>query len=287
MAAVLQLVTNAASLTSAETFIRNHVAGTHTVTPRTYTDTVSTVGFDLVLVAGSSTTTATWTSNTYAGENKPIVCLARHAWPALGYATGGTAVGATGVVTLQPRDASHPTHAGYPVDTLQTLLTSSTNQWRSPTGAPASATRRWSASGSENSIIFTFEPSAALLDSKTAQQREVAFGLNNFDEAAGLTSAGLNVIDAMIAWALGGSGGGGSQLATPTGFTFTTAAGPALNGAWSSVSGAATYDFQVDRWTGSTWTAFASGNTASTSFTETSGVAYSTQYRSRVRAVPA
>jgi hypothetical protein len=287
MAAVLQLVTNAASLTSAETFIRNHVAGTHTVTPRTYTDTVSTVGFDLVLVAGSSTTTATWTSNTYAGENKPIVCLARHAWPALGYGTGGTAVGSVGLVALAPRDAVHPTHAGYAVNTSQTVLTGTTNQFRSPTGPPASLARRWTVPATENPIIFTFEPGAALLDSKTAQQREVALGLNNFDECANLTAVGLNVIDAMIAWALGGAGGGGSQLATPTGFTFTAAAGPALNGAWSSVSGAATYDFQVDRWTGSTWTSFASGNTASTSFTETSGVAYSTQYRSRVRAVPA
>jgi hypothetical protein len=55
------------------------------------------------------------------------------------------------------------------------------------------------------------------------------------------------------------------------------------------VSGAATYDYEVLRWTGSTWAAFNSGNTTAVTFTLTStdGVDWGTQYQARVRAVPA
>jgi hypothetical protein len=83
---------------------------------------------------------------------------------------------------------------------------------------------------------------------------------------------------------------GGTPLAVPGSWTFTKTAGVRqINGSWAAVSGAATYDWQVERWNGTAWVAFLTGSTASTSFTLTSsnGVEFSTQYRSRVRAVPA
>ena len=80
------------------------------------------------------------------------------------------------------------------------------------------------------------------------------------------------------------------QLAIPSGFTFTAAAGARqLDGSWSAVSGASTYDWEVEEDVSGTWTAFGSGNTATTAFqlTDTDGVKWATSYRGRVRAVPA
>ena len=82
---------------------------------------------------------------------------------------------------------------------------------------------------------------------------------------------------------------GTTALATPSGFTFTAGSGVrTLSGSWSPVSGAATYDWEVQEDVASVWTAFASGNTASTSFALSSadGVDWDTTYRARVRAQP-
>lgn len=79
-------------------------------------------------------------------------------------------------------------------------------------------------------------------------------------------------------------------LATPTNFTFASAAGlRQLDGAWTTVSGAATYSWEVEEDVAGVWTAFDSGSTADTSFqlTSTDGVEWGTTYRGRVRAVPA
>jgi hypothetical protein len=83
---------------------------------------------------------------------------------------------------------------------------------------------------------------------------------------------------------------GGTPLATPTGFTFVKGTNiRQVTAAWSTVSGAATYDIQVERWTGSEWTAFYTGNQAGLSLVldDDDGVNWSTLYRARVRAVPA
>lgn len=84
---------------------------------------------------------------------------------------------------------------------------------------------------------------------------------------------------------------GGTPLATPTDWAFVkTAAGVrSVTGSWSSVVGASTYDYEVRRWTGSAWVAFAAGNTAATTFVldDSDGVDWATQYQARVRAVPA
>jgi hypothetical protein len=86
------------------------------------------------------------------------------------------------------------------------------------------------------------------------------------------------------------SSGAGTPLATPSGWTFVKTNGVrTVTGSWSSVVGAATYDYAVERWNGSAWVAFYTGNTASTTFslTNANGVDWATQYRARVRAVPA
>lgn len=82
----------------------------------------------------------------------------------------------------------------------------------------------------------------------------------------------------------------GSPIATPTGFTFTAAAAARqLDGSWDAVAEAATYDWVVEQDVNSAWSAFQSGNTASTSFqlTDADGVDWARTYRGRVRAVPA
>ena len=84
--------------------------------------------------------------------------------------------------------------------------------------------------------------------------------------------------------------GAGGALATPTGFTFTAgSAVRTLDGAWTAVSGAATYDWEVQEDIAGVWTAFTSANTATTSFqlTDANGVGWGTNYRARVRAQPA
>ena len=71
-------------------------------------------------------------------------------------------------------------------------------------------------------------------------------------------------------------------VAVPSGFTFT-ASGLQLDGSWSAVSGADSYDWEIERDDAGSWVAFDSGNTAGTSFQVTTGVEYGTTYRARVR----
>ena len=68
----------------------------------------------------------------------------------------------------------------------------------------------------------------------------------------------------------------------PSGFTFT-ATGLQLDGSWSAVTGADSYDWEIQRDDAGTWVAFDSGNTATLAFQVTTGVAYGTTYRARVR----
>jgi hypothetical protein len=77
---------------------------------------------------------------------------------------------------------------------------------------------------------------------------------------------------------------GAAPVATPSGFTHT-ATGLQLDGAWSAVAGADSYDWEVERDNAGTWVAFESGNTATLAFQldDTDGVAFATTYRGRVR----
>ena len=82
----------------------------------------------------------------------------------------------------------------------------------------------------------------------------------------------------------------GTQLATPSNFTFTAAANARqVDGSWSAVTGAGSYDWVVEEDVSAAWYPFASGNTATTAFqlTDADGVEWSTSYRCRVRALPA
>ena len=82
----------------------------------------------------------------------------------------------------------------------------------------------------------------------------------------------------------------GSPIATPSGWTFTAAAASRqLNGSWTAVAEAGTYQWEVEEEVGFSWEAFQSGSTASTSFqlTDADGVEWARTYRGRVRAVPA
>ena len=99
----------------------------------------------------------------------------------------------------------------------------------------------------------------------TTETFVLAFGVGTGGDSAPLSDPGLAV-------------------PVPTGFTFT-ASGLQLDGAWSAVSGADSYDWEVERDDAGSWVAFDNGNTAGTSFQVTSGVAYGTTYRARVRAV--
>lgn len=83
-----------------------------------------------------------------------------------------------------------------------------------------------------------------------------------------------------------------ASLDTPTGFTFTKTASTAeVTGSWSSVTDAASYDYEVEEWDGSAWQPFALSfvTAPTTTFTlaAADGVQFNTLYRSRVRAVPA
>lgn len=107
------------------------------------------------------------------------------------------------------------------------------------------------------------------------------------DEAAFYTSA-LSAARVQAHYDAGTSG----QLSTPTGWTFVKTTDTAqVVGTWNAVTDAATYDYEVQVWSGSTWGAFASGTTTdpTTTFTldSSDGVTFSTLYRARVRAVPA
>lgn len=81
---------------------------------------------------------------------------------------------------------------------------------------------------------------------------------------------------------------GQTQLATPSNFSFSSASSSLqVDGSWNPVADAATYDWEVEENSLGSWVAFQNGNTASTSFqlTGTDGLAWSTSYRARVRAV--
>ena len=114
---------------------------------------------------------------------------------------------------------------------------------------------------------------------------------SNSDIASGLVGFGgfQAADDYIMAFGVGTGGDPAplSEVATavpvPSGFTFT-ATGLQLDGAWSAVSGADSYDWEIQRDDAGSWVAFESGNTATLAFQVTTGVAYGTTYRARVRA---
>jgi hypothetical protein len=77
------------------------------------------------------------------------------------------------------------------------------------------------------------------------------------------------------------------QLDTPTGFVLTASqSARQINGSWNAVAGAATYEYEVQVFNGSSWSDLTSNIIGSTSFQldSTNGINWSSQYRARVRA---
>jgi hypothetical protein len=287
MAAIRMFVTNKSSLSAGDIVIKDRLELSHTVTLVDTSDAVSISGSDLFV--GCSGSFSDWSARDYSGQNIPMVNLARHSWELFGYSTGAATAIGSAVTTLRPYGTAHPVHDGHPVGTDLTVMSSSTTQWRYPTSPPAGLDERWRLTTNAGAVIFTVEAGTSLLASKTALKRECGWGFTADTELTKLNAAGLSIFDEMVTWALDGSGGG-TPLAVPTGWTFVKTSGlRTVTGSWSAVSGASTYDYQVERWTGSAWVTFATGNTASLTFslTNTDGVDWSTQYRARVRAVPA
>lgn len=89
------------------------------------------------------------------------------------------------------------------------------------------------------------------------------------------------------------NGSGGFDIAalgpdTPTGLTLTADASlRELDGSWTAVTGADSYDIQVDYDNDGVWTTVTNFNQAGTSFTldDTDGIDWATDYRCRVRTV--
>jgi hypothetical protein len=295
MAAIRMFVANKAALSAGDTVIKNRLELAHTVTVVDTTDAVSVAGVDLFVACSGST--SNYDARDYSGQNVPIVALRHTAWPMLGYSpTAGLATGSA-VTHLRPWGAAHPIHDGHPTPGEAdgdasfnvTVLSASAAAWRYPDAPPAGLAKHWRRETSSQPVIFTFEAGTALLSGKTAIRREAAWGFNDDTAMANLNAAGLSIFDEIIVWALDGAGSG-TPLAVPSGWTFVKTSGVrTVTGSWSAVSGASTYEYQVERWTGSAWVTFATGSTASLTFSLTSanGVDWSTQYRARVRAVPA
>lgn len=281
MGAVLLLVGNKTSLDSDDTSMQSRLSTSlgHTVTVRGLSDAVSVAGFDLLVVSRS---TGFGTHPDYSGEDIPVVSLSRGSWPMFGWSTDAGSASGSGTTTLVPSGVSHPVHAGF---TAEVVLLGAGSQWRLPSSPPASLETRWAYVGS--TVLFTFEPSSALLSSKTATQRQAGWGINSSGDTAGFTSSGWAVFDAAVDWALGGVGS--SQLSVPSGFTFVAATSARqLDGAWGPVSGAAIYRWEVEKYVAEAWSTFFTGTTASLAFqlTDTDGVDWATTYRARVRAEP-
>jgi hypothetical protein len=258
----------------------------HTVTTHTATDdpTSAFAGKDAVIMLQvAADAVATYWSN-YINVNLPVMACHHFQYAGLNLATGNSAGGnQQDWVILDP---SHPTAAGKSGTVRVSATDLLFHHYASTLGGGATAVARTDNTAGRY-CYFTYE-AGSNLTTGTAVNKRVGFGGLTTSVTNHWTTHTNDLFLAGVSWML--SSATGEPLATPTGWTFTkTANTRQLNGSWSAVTGAATYDYQVERWTGSAWVAFSSANTASTSFTLTSsnGVEYSTLYRSRVRAVPA
>lgn len=290
MANLQLVVENSAFLSDGDTYLQSLLGQFgHTVSLVENATAPSVGSTDLVVLSGSTISTSG--AQDYSGENVPILCLGRAYWPKLGWSTSDGVANGAFVSTLRPWGAAHPTHAGFPSpgevagdssdDVI--VLSQDTGNWRQPENAPASLDRRWRLANLTTDNIFTFEASSALLDSKTALQRQAGWGIVTADDFQYLTADGEAIMSALVDWTLNLS-----SLNSPSGFTFTAGSGTqTLSGSWNAVSGADGYDWEVERDASGSWVAFTSGSTTTaTSFAldDTDGVAWGETYRARVRA---
>jgi hypothetical protein len=291
MANVRLIVYNASSLTTDETLLQSRLTSLgHTVSLQNTTTNPSpfpnAASWDLVVVARSS-----WYTEDLPASylTVPQVNLQRFSWAAMGFDTEPGTAGATSTTLYQTNNSAHPVADG---NTGQVTVATQGIGLRVFTSPPGSlqCVFRGDVSASTNSGgVHVVDSGAALNGGKTAGARMVIFGQANSDTVQHMTAAWWGIFDEAVVWALDAGGGGGSQLATPTNFTFAKAANlRKVDGAWTAVSQADHYEWEVERWTGSAWVAFDADVAAGTSFslTDTDGVDWGTRYRGRVRAMP-
>lgn len=115
-----------------------------------------------------------------------------------------------------------------------------------------------------------------------------------FGKASGAqTSSGLTLDDLAVsdtAALIGPSVVESVPLDTPANFSLVAAAGPAvgLTATWDAVTGAATYELEIERLDGGSYTPWLTDENASSPYTldDTDGLVAGTTYRARVRALP-
>jgi len=119
------------------------------------------------------------------------------------------------------------------------------------------------------------------------------FAVSWRDDATGVTGNDVTATYSGSTISIGATGVwtvDGTALATPTNWTLTKTDNTAeIVGSWTAVSGATSYEYEVEEWDGSNWQLAITGSVddPTTTFTLTSGdgIKFSTLYRSRVRAV--
>ena len=290
MANVQLVVLDTNSLTVGDTTLQSLLETFgHTVTLVADATSPNVTGVDLVVIGASQTSSSA--AQDYSGQDVPILCFGRRYWPKLGWSTSTGAAFGSWVQELRPYGTTHPTHAGFDTPGAVdgdssydvTVLTQDVGTWRRPDGEPVALDVRWRLHISSSPVIFTFDAAASLLDSKTALQRQAAWGFSSDADVQYLSAAGESVVSALVDWTLGET----ATLNIPTGFAFTAGSGSRqLDGSWNAVSGADGYEWEVQRDASGSWEPFTSGSGAGTSFqlTDTDGVDWGETYRARVRA---
>jgi hypothetical protein len=279
---VLLVVNNTGSLTNDDSWLQTRLTNLgYSVTLRNASASVDVASVEAVVLSRSC---GSGTSD-YSAITKPIVSFSRFTWQMLGW-NGNAGDASANTANWTARSPAHPTHAGLGIGEhamfSQAVLTAV------PLSQPTSMAGRWRGGFDDTWTLFTFDQGNALLSSKTAGARQAGYSIANENQLQYFNATGINVVNATFNWAFEGVASA-TKLATPTNWQFTKSTGiRQLNGSWSPVSNAQGYSYEVERWTGSAWTAFLSNNTTSTSFTLTStnGVDWNTLYRARVRANP-
>ena len=254
----------------------------------------------IIASAADATDTSSWTeyAATYRAFTGGIATFVRatftrsepHEWSALHLSGGDITVSTDTTVSIEA--AGHPLAAGKTgqitvfdgVGATVVPYVSTGHGGTFPDGPGEFIAIRGTSSG--RWALFGYEPGATLTTGTAAGRRVASFlRTQNLD---GWTDNGLDLFDATVEWIVDGEAETGTPLDTPTNFTFTAHGSlRQLDGSWSAVSGAESYDWEVEVDDGG-YTAFGSGSTAGTSFQldDGDGVDWQTNYRGRVRANP-
>lgn len=211
---VLLVVEDPASMTSSDSAIdTNMTSSGHTVTLWDDDTAAPTSGYDVVVLAASSTTGTDYTTSTM-----PVIALNKWDYQNLGIAS--PKYGYPGDHTITIDNPSHAAAGGLTgtftalnaaLD-MRTWLTSELG-----TGAVVVA--------SSNALpaLWVYDDGAILRNGSPADERRVGFGLGNWG-ASGLTATGWDLFDAALEWAADASAGGSGTTTNTvvSGGVFTT-----------------------------------------------------------------